>query len=102
MQNYEAIMKMSVSQLEVFLDEVYCTGLNNGLYASRLENLDSSDILDDNPFSVRWLTDEAENAVLQGNINDDDRELLNAYVKATLRNAGISYDEEGEKVDSDK
>lgn len=101
MQNYEAIMKMSISQLEAFLDEVYCAGLNTGLYAARLEDLDSSDILDDNPFSIEWLTDKAELAVLPTNTDDDERECLNAYVKAVLRNANIPYNEEGEEFESD-
>lgn len=100
MQNYEAIMKMSISQLEAFLDEVYCAGLNTGLYAARLEDLDSSDILDDNPFSIEWLTDKAEPAVLPTNTDDDERECLNAYVKAVLRNANIPYNEEGEEFES--
>ena len=101
MQNYEAIMKMSVSQLEAFLDEGYCAGLNTGLYAARLEDVESSDILDDNPFSVEWLTDEAEPAVLPTNTDDDERECLNAYVKAVLLNADIPYNEEGEEFESD-
>lgn len=100
MQNYEEIMKMSVTQLEAFLDEVYCAGLNTGLYAARLEDLESSDILDDNPFSIQWLTDEAEPAVLPTNPDDDERECLNAYVKAVLRNADIPYNEEGEEFES--
>lgn len=96
MQNYEAIMKMSVSQLEAFLDEVYCTGLNTGLYAARLEDLESSDILDDNPFSMEWLTDEAEPAVLPTNTLDEERDCLSAYVKAVFQNADIPYHEEGD------
>lgn len=96
MQNYEAIMEMSIPQLEAFLDEVYCTGLNTGLYAARLEDLESSDILDENPFSAGWLTAEAEPAVLATNTYDDDRICLNAYVKAILRNADIAYNEESE------
>lgn len=99
MKNYEAIMKMSVSQLEIFLDEVYCAGLNTGLYAARLEDLENSDILDDNPFSAEWLNDEAEPAVLPENTNDDGKECLNAYVKAVLRNAGITYNKEGEEFE---
>ena len=52
MKNYEAIMKMSIYQLEAFLDEVYCAGLNMGLYAARLEDEEAENILGDNPFSV--------------------------------------------------
>ena len=43
MDNYTAIMKMSKNQLEAFLDDVYCTGLNNGMYAS--EHPEKDDIL---------------------------------------------------------
>ncbi len=92
MQNYEAIMKMTLPQLEAFLDEVYCAGLNTGLYAARLENAESCDIPDENPFSVEWLTDEAEPAVLSSNRNREDKEYLNALAKAILRNADIEYD----------
>lgn len=100
MQNYEAIMKMSISQLEAFLDEVYCAGLNTGLYAARLDDLEASDILLVNPFSIEWLIEEAEPAVLPTNSDDDERECLNAYVKAVLRNADIPYNEECEEFES--
>ena len=43
--NYAAIINMSISQLVAFLDEVYCTGLNTGLYAARSENTVLSDAL---------------------------------------------------------
>nr|QGT51130.1 hypothetical protein Firmicute1046_2060 [uncultured Firmicutes bacterium] len=93
MRNYEAIMKMTILQLEAFLDGVYCTGLNTGLYAARLEDVESYDILDENPFSVEWLTAEAEPAVLTSNRDSEDKECLNALTKAVLRNANIEYDE---------
>ena len=32
MDNYEAIMKMDREHLAAFLDDVYVTGLNNGIY----------------------------------------------------------------------
>ena len=91
MQNYEAIMKMSIHQLEAFLDEVYCAGLNMGLYAARLKEMESDNILDVNPFSVEWLIDEAEPAVLPSNTVDDQRECLTAFVKAVLLNAHIPH-----------
>lgn len=93
MRNYEAIMKMTIPQLEAFLDEVYCTGLNTGLYAARIEEDESCNVLGENPFSVEWLTDEAEPAVLSTNRDGDDEEMLNTLAKALLRNAGIEYDE---------
>ena len=91
--NYAAIINMSISQLEAFLDEVYCTGLNTGLYAARSENTVLSDTLNKNPFSIKWLKDEAEPAVLPLKTNEDEREYLNALVKAVLRNAGITCNE---------
>lgn len=90
MRNYEGIMKMTIAQLEAFLDEVYCTGLNTGLYAAILDNEDSCDILDENPFRAEWLLDEAEPAVLKTDLSDN-KEMLNALTKALLRNAGIDY-----------
>lgn len=92
MINYEAIMKMTVAQLEAFLDEVYCTGLNTGLYAARFDNEEFYEILDENPFSFKWLLDEAEPAVLETDLSDN-KEMLDALKKALLRNAGIDYDE---------
>ena len=96
MENYEAILKMFILQLEAFLDEVYCAGLNNGLYAARADESTASKILDDNPFSIEWLTDEAEAAVLPTNTIDDERDCLNAFVKAVLLNADIQEGEEFE------
>ena len=96
MQNYEAIMKMSIYQMEAFLDEIYCAGLNMGLYAARIEGEKADEILGENPFSIEWLTDEAEAAVLPTNSLDDQRDLLNTYVKAALLTAGIKEGEEFE------
>ena len=92
MQNYDAIIKMSFTQLEAFLDEVYCTGLNIGLYAARLEEAESEKVLGENPFSIEWLIDEAEPAVLPTNTVDDQRDCLNAFVKAALLNADMRED----------
>ena len=36
MTNYEAIKRMTLEQMEIFLDNVYLTGMNNALYLSRL------------------------------------------------------------------
>ena len=96
MTNYEAIMKMPIRQLEAFLDEVYCAGLNNGMYAAGLDDEESMDILGDNPFSVEWLIDKAEPAVLPDNPLCDEHECLNALVKAIFRSTGITNYEEGE------
>lgn len=96
MRNYEAIMKMSILQLEAFLDEVYCAGLNNGLYAAGVDEQKASAVLDENPFSIDWLTDEAEDAVLPTNTVDDNRDCLNAFVKAVFLNGDIKGGEKFE------
>ncbi len=63
MDNYEAIMKMNREQLEGFLDDVYCAGLNAGMYAAFHED-ESEEILGENPFDKEWLSEDAEPATL--------------------------------------
>lgn len=94
MNNYEAIIKMDIKRLEVFLDNVYCAGLNMGMYASGLNEEEQIEALGENPFSMDWLTDEAELAVLPEAYSDDNRELPEELVKAVLTNAGIELDDE--------
>ena len=58
MDNYDAIKRMGKTQLETFLDQVYLTGVNSGMYAATLSN-DSEEqamLLDENPFSEKWLS----------------------------------------------
>lgn len=93
MKNYEAIMKMSVLQLEAFLDEVYCTGLSTGQYASRCSPNEACEVLGENPFSIEWLAADAETAVLPDNPPGEERDCLEAYARAVLRNAGIPYED---------
>lgn len=48
---------MDKAALEDFLDQVYLTGLNTGMYAATLPN-DSKEqalLLNENPFSLKWL-----------------------------------------------
>ena len=45
MDNYQAIMKMSKQQLKDFLDGVYCTGLNDGMFATRLPEDEADELL---------------------------------------------------------
>ena len=96
MDNYEAIMKMNKQQLENFLDGVYCTGLNDGMYATRLPEDEADEILAKNPYGAEWLSDSAEKAVLQDNPEDEEKYMLDSLAVAVLRNAGI--DEQGNKV----
>ena len=38
MDNFDAIKRMDKTQLETFLDQVYLTGVNSGMYAVTLPN----------------------------------------------------------------
>lgn len=88
MDNYSAIMKMTRSQLEGFLDSVYCAGLNNGMYAAKQPDGDD-EVLDINPFDKKWLSSDAEKATLCEICEDGDEYVLDALVQSVLRNAGI-------------
>lgn len=93
--NYEAIRRMSVEELAFFLDNVYLTGLNNGMYAERLQSEEEKfEILDEFPYDENWLTAPAEYATLQpfGETGDDD-ELTEVFVKSVTRNLNIEDDE---------
>ena len=91
MDNYSAIMKMSKKQLEMFLDDVYCTGLNNGMYAS--EHPENDNIIADFPFNENWLFAEAEPATLCPADEDGDGYLTDIFVQSAIRNAGIDISE---------
>lgn len=94
MNNYEAIMKMSPEQIEAFLDSVYCAGLNNGMYFVRQPEGQADEILDENPFDMKWLKDDAEPATMCLKCDDGDEYLLEAYAEAVLRNAGIDTNQD--------
>lgn len=96
MDNYEVITKMNREQLENFLDGVYCTGLNDGMFATRLPEDEADEILAKNPYGAEWLSAPAEKAVLQDNPKDEEKYMLDSLAAAVLRNAGI--DEHGNKV----
>lgn len=90
MDNYEAIMKMDREHLAAFLDDVYVTGLNNGMYAAAQSEEAQDQILDEFPYGEEWLAATAEDATLYKRADDGDVYLLNASVAATLRVAGIT------------
>jgi len=94
MDNYEAIMKMDREHLAAFLDDVYVTGLNNGLYAAMQDEEKQDKVLDEFPYGEEWLAAEAENATLYKRADDGDVYLLDASVAATIRLAGIENEEE--------
>lgn len=96
MDNFEAIKQMDRASMEAFLDQVYLTGLNTGMYAATLPN-DSEDqlaLLDKNPFDEAWLVSEAEPALLDTYADGEDEHVLNALAAAVLRSAGIHTPEE--------
>ena len=93
MTNYEAIKRMTLEQMEIFLDNVYLTGMNNALYLSRLTEDEAADFQYET-FDHPWLVSEAEEATEY--VFDDDGETYMPFylVKAIYRNAGIDMDEQ--------
>ena len=100
MDNYTAIMKMSKKQLEAFLDDVYCTGLNNGMYAS--EHPENDDILADFPFNEKWLSADAEPATLCPEGEDGDGYLTEFFTQSAIRHAGIDIAESVNETENTK
>lgn len=92
MTNYEAIKRMTMEQLEIFLDHVYLTGMNNALYLSRLTEDEAADFQYET-YDYPWLVSEAEEATEY--VFDDDGEAVMPFylVKAIYRNAGVGADE---------
>lgn len=90
MTNYEAVCRMNPRQMESFLDQVYLTGLNQGMYAERSQD---DSILEENPYHLQWLQAPAEEATAQITAEDGDLLLLSALTETILRNAGISRPE---------
>ena len=100
MDNYAAIMKMSKKQLEAFLDDVYCTGLNNGMYAS--EHPENDDMLSDFPFNEKWLSADAEHATLCPEGEDGDGYLTEFFAQSAIRHAGIDITESANETENTK
>lgn len=90
MNNYTAIRNMTLEQMESFLDQVYCTGLNTGSYAALHE--EDEEVLSINPFDISWLTAPAEKATAVV-ADQDDEYVLNALMETIFRSAGISPEE---------
>lgn len=99
MDNFEAIMRMDRNALEAFLDQVYLTGVNTGMFAAGLPNDsdEQAELLDENPFNEKWLSSEAENATLGTCAGEEDEYILDALATAVFRSAGIQIPEEGEE-----
>ena len=66
MNNFDAIGHLDVEKMENFLDQVFLTGLNTGMYAATLNDTPEvqAELLDRNPFDLAWLSAEAEKATL--------------------------------------
>ena len=94
MTNYEAIKRMSVEQMEAFLDHVLLTGLNLGMYAASLDEDRQGEVLDTNPYDETWLSSDAEDATEFVFAEDGDTYLPDALTAAIYKNAGIDHDEE--------
>lgn len=95
MTNYQAIMEMPPKHMADFLDQVYLTGLNTGMYAAK-QNDDR--VLDDNPFDKIWLAAEAEKATTLCSSDVGDGYMLRALTKAVFRSAGIKRYEKPQKI----
>lgn len=104
MDNYEAIIKMDRKELSAFLDEVYITGLNNGMYAALLKDQDEQmAVLGESPYDENWLATDAEPAVLSGCFAvktaktiklPDEEYVLKATAESVLRLAGLEANNE--------
>ena len=99
MDNFEAITRMDRNALEAFLDQVYLTGVNTGMFAARLPNNsdEQAEVLDKNPFNEKWLSSEAENATLGTYAGEENEYILDALATAVFRGAGIPLPKEGEE-----
>ena len=93
MSNYKAIIRMTQTTMEDFLDQVYLAWFNTGMYAARQED---TGLLDCNPFNAHWLADTADKATTGEVDEEGGRYMLNALVEAVFRNAGIPMPEKTE------
>lgn len=89
MTNFEAILQMDATKLETFLDHVYLTGLNTGMYAATLEEAEQEAVLDSNFYDMKWLLSEAEDATRLVFAEEGDTYMPQALTMAVLRSAGI-------------
>lgn len=86
MKNYEAILAMDTDKLGVFLNHVYLTGVNNGVFAMSHEDKDLT-TLTENPYGLVWLKSEADEATTIVYDDSDELYLPDELVKSILRNA---------------
>lgn len=86
MTNHEAILAMDIDKLGVFLNHIYLTGVNNGVFAMSHEEEDLAK-LTENPYGSEWLKSEADDATTI--VYDESGELYlpDELVQSILRNA---------------
>lgn len=85
--NYDVIKSMSGKDLRLFLDVVYCAGLNIGGYAATLPEGEQREILSDSPFND-WIFEDAEEGFgVDGNC------YCKPYLKTVMKAARIKDDE---------
>ena len=80
MTNYGAIRNLTNEQLEIFLDQVFLTGLNTGYHS-----VVNPDIHDGNPFDADWLSMDVEDhpGLIQDNTGEE--LLIGPLVKVVNR-----------------
>ncbi len=75
---------MTRKEMEVFLDNAYLTGFNNGQYAATLENGSEEQYaeMEYDSYDEKWLAAEAEEATRFVFSEDNDIYLTNALCEA--------------------
>lgn len=90
MNNLDAILKMDLKKMAIFLDQVYLTGLNKGMHAATLDGEDQEEYLQGSPYGEHWLLSEAEDATALVFADDGDTYLPEPLAEAIMEIAGIS------------
>lgn len=90
MNNLEAILKMNLTKMATFLDQVYLTGLNKGMHAATLDKDVQEEYLQGSPYGEHWLLSEAEDATASVFADDGDTYLPEPLANVIMEIAGIS------------
>lgn len=91
MNNHAAIISMTPERMAQFLDQVFLTGVNIGIYSALH---DDDNYLEINPYDETWLSAPAEDATAKGFDETEDEYMLHALVEAILHSAGITEQDE--------
>jgi len=101
--NFNAIINMTFKEMLVFLDLVYLTGFNNGMYAGLYSDELSEDearvLLDKRPYDNSWLRTLAEDATLRVFDDNGNAYVTDAFVESVSRLSDCIFDEATEKGD---